>query len=109
MVLELVRLGLGVADIAAPRAVARVELGRRPDALSRWALQVLGARQLLQSVLTLRSASTAAHRVGGLVDLLHAASMIVLAVADPRRRRGALVQAGLATGLGIAELTGRRS
>jgi len=106
---ELVRLGLGLADLIAPRAVARLELGRRPDRVSRWVLQVLGARQLFQAVLTLRRGSTAAHEVGGLVDLLHAGSMIGLAVVDSRRRRGALVQAGVATGLGIAELTGRRS
>jgi hypothetical protein len=107
MVLELERLGLGAADVLAPRALARAELGRRPDDLSRRVLRVLGVRQLVQAGLAMRFRSRAARRIGAAVDLLHAGSMVALAILDPRRRRGALVQAGIATGFGIGELARR--
>jgi len=107
MVLELVRLGLGAADVLAPQALGRAELGRRPDALSRGVLRVLGVRQVVQAGLVLRFPTRDARRLSAVVDLLHAASMVALAVLDRRRRRGALVQAGIATGLGVGELMRR--
>jgi len=102
--MELIRIGIGLADLLAPDALGRAELGRRPDEVSRGALKVLGARQVVQGALTLNHPSRAVRRFAGAVDLLHAGSMVLLAWLDPARRRGALVQAGLATSLGVAEL-----
>lgn len=106
--MELIRIGLGLADLLAPDAMGRAELGRQPDEVSRDALKVLGARQVVQGALTLQRPSAAVRRLAGLVDLLHAGSMLLLAWLDPARRRGALVQAGLATSLGVAELRASR-
>jgi hypothetical protein len=65
--------------------------------------RVLGVRQLAQAALVLRSGSADAHTLSALVDALHGATMVPLAL-DPRRRRFALGQAVTALVLTVAEV-----
>ncbi len=77
--------------------------GRDPDDIEELGIRALGGRHLLQGV-----AQLAAPRATGplvvSVDVLHAATMGLLAVASPTRRRAALVTGGVA--LVSAGLTG---
>ncbi len=69
--------------------------GRDPDAVEELGIRALGGRHLLQGVAQL----AAPRATGGLVvavDVLHAATMGVLAAASPTRRRAALVTGGVA-------------
>jgi hypothetical protein len=63
---------------------------------------VLGVRQLAQAVLVARAGSGNAHTLSAVVDAVHGATMVPLAV-DPRRRRFALDQLWIAAVLAIAE------
>lgn len=63
---------------------------------------VLGVRQLAQAVLVARVGSGNAHTLSAVVDALHGATMVPLAV-DPRRRRFAVDQLWIAAVLAIAE------
>jgi hypothetical protein len=63
---------------------------------------VLGVRQLAQAALVARTGSGNAHTLSAVVDALHGATMVPLAV-DPRRRRFALDQLWIAAVLAIAE------
>ncbi|SDK43276.1 hypothetical protein [Arthrobacter sp. ok362] len=93
--LEVVRAAYGMSELLAPDFVSGRLLGEAPDGRARAVIRVLGARHLLQAVLTARAGRTA-HRVGGSVDAVHAASMIVLAALDGRHRRSAAANAALA-------------
>jgi hypothetical protein len=92
----------GVALCAAPGAVLGLAGGPPASRRARTVARVLGVRQLLQAVAAeaaLAPGTGSEDRVmllavGALVDTLHAASMLGLAVLDPPRRR-----AGLADGL----------
>ncbi|SDB92951.1 hypothetical protein GA0111570_10988 [Raineyella antarctica] len=101
--LEIVRAGYGLVLLVAPDAVEGrlLEPGDRP---ARIALRVLGARHLLQAVLTAGD-SHKARRVGGTVDVVHALSMLaLLAEPDRGRRVAAAISAVAALALGVAEL-----
>lgn len=104
--LEALRALYGLVELAAPDAVTAALLGRAPDHRMRVVIRILGARHVAQAALTL-AAPRAMHRVGGVVDLLHAGSMVGLAVLDPRRRRAAALNAVIATLFGAGELRGR--
>jgi hypothetical protein len=95
---DAVRLLYGTALVCTSAPVVRSVSGRlgEPDEQARTTSQVirvLGARHLLQgaAAVTLGSAEGPAlwwHRVAGVVDLLHLASLPVLAlVASPAQRR----------------------
>lgn len=74
--------------------------------------RVLGVRQLAQAALVLRAGSAEAHTVSAVVDALHGATMVPLAL-DPRRRRFAVRQFWIALLLTVAEVAavghGRRT
>lgn len=73
---------------------------------------VLAVRQVGQAALVARSDSADAHTLSAVVDAVHGATMVPLAVLDPRRRAFALGQIVIAVALTIAEVatvgTGRR-
>lgn len=102
--IDTIRVGLGVLDFVAAPRLMRLQLRAAPDRLSTAALRVLGVRQVVQGALTAMVGSRSARRVGAAVDGLHCASMLLLALVDPPRRRAALVQASVAALLGSAEL-----
>lgn len=98
------RMVLGAADVLAAPAVALVEGGHRPDRPAVAVVRVLGLRQLAQGALTRAVGGGRAHRIGCMVDVLHATSMVLLGVLDRKRRRAAMVQAGIAAAFAVAEL-----
>ncbi|WP_295126683.1 hypothetical protein [uncultured Leifsonia sp.] len=103
MFLETLRAVYGLLELASPDTVTVTALGRKPDTRMRTVIRVLGARHVAQSVLTMAKPHTM-HRLGGAVDLIHAGSMVGLAILDRRRRRAALVNAVVAALFGVAEL-----
>ncbi|GAB2756042.1 hypothetical protein [Sinomonas soli] len=101
--LETVRAAYGTVELVAPGAVERLLLGHRPDDRARTVIRVLGARHLVQALVTARGGRTL-HRLGGAVDVIHAVTMAALAGADPRRRRAAAVNAAIALVFAAGEL-----
>jgi hypothetical protein len=91
-VVELARAGLGLWHLS--------RAGRGSDQAVLHG--VLGVRQLAQAVLVARVGSGNAHTLSAVVDTLHGATMVPLAV-DPRRRRFAVDQLWIAAVLAIAE------
>lgn len=90
---DVVRFGAGALDLLATRRQAALELGGPPLPVDARVYRILGARQAAQAVVTAR---TEWRALGALVDLLHLASMVPVAVASRRWRRAALVQIGFA-------------
>jgi hypothetical protein len=84
-----------MCELLAPVYVSGRLLGEVPDGRTRAVIRILGARHLVQAMLTIR-AGRVAHVTGGSVDVVHAASMVVVAVLDSRHRRSAGVNAALA-------------
>lgn len=95
------RIVLGAVDLVAPGAITPGT--PFPDGLYR----VLAVRQVVQGLLAGRLLG---HRTSAVVDGLHAASMVVVALASTRFRSAALVQVGLGSVFAAAEAAlGRRS
>ncbi|HEY8319016.1 MAG TPA: hypothetical protein VIG76_09305 [Amnibacterium sp.] len=101
---DLVRLTAGVLDLTAPRVVAATELGSPPRTTDVVVYRVLGARQAGQAWVT---AATGWNALGAVVDGLHLASMVPVALLSRRWRRAALVQIAVAGTLLVVGL--RRS
>lgn len=103
MALEVVRAAYGAFELIEPATIARAALGTEPDPALQGMERILGARHLVQAVVTGASGG-ALHRAGAVVDLLHAASMVALAIGDAKRRRAAATSAAIATAFAVAEL-----
>lgn len=97
---EVARGVFGAALLMAPRPmlrhVHRVEVDRRSIAVAR----VLGIRQLAQAGLSGVEPSPEVLAVGIWVDTAHAATALGLAIIDPTRAFGGLLNAGAALGWG---------
>ena len=97
---DVVRAAIGTFDVVAASRAASLELGRDARPGERDVFRILGARQVAQAAATSFGLSPV---VGVVVDGLHVASMLGLAVAGPDRfRRGALVQTAIGTAFLIA-------
>ncbi len=92
------RVAYGAALVLAPDTVVGIAASTPPGDTVRVVARVLGVRHLVQALLTADRPAPAALTLGALVDLLHLASMLGLAVVDPRHRRYALLDAGAAAG-----------
>ncbi len=94
-------LGQAVVLLAAPPGVLRSVTGDHgvPPA---WIVRVLGVRTLVQAAAVAISASPTILRLGVLVDLAHAASMLAASRVWPRYRRAALASAGSAGASAVA-------
>lgn len=101
--LEVIRALYGATELLAPGALEGLLLGAAPDERARRTIRILGARHLLQAVVTARSGRTL-HRLGGGIDALHALSMAALAAFDPKRRRAATASAVIAVAFAAREL-----
>lgn len=101
--LEALRAAYGATELIVPGAVEHVLLGHAPDERARKVIRILGARHLVQALVTARGGRTL-HRLGGSVDVIHALTMAALAGADPRRRRAATVNAAIALVFAAGEL-----
>ena len=104
-VLEVVRICWGVTQLIAAPSIARCLLGETPDELTVRALRVLGTRQAIQAAILGTSRSRSRHVLGGGVDAIHAASMIIVAVVSPQRRRAALTELVTASAFAAAEVS----
>jgi hypothetical protein len=94
----------GTRALAAALGVANLFLVARPDAVlsavsvraprpPRWVVRLLGARVVLQEAAVIAVPSRRLVLGGALVDGLHAASMVLAAVAWPQHRRAAAISA----------------
>jgi hypothetical protein len=88
--------GWGAALTTRPRATVQALCGDAPVPPPA-VVRVLGARQLLQSLVLLAAPSRGVTTGAAAVDGLHAASMLAAAAARPRFRRPALTSAAVAT------------
>jgi hypothetical protein len=86
-----VRAGYGAVQLLWPDYSAEQVLGGPLEPAGRTGVRVLGARQLTQAGLSLAAPSAPLLAVGAGTDALHALSMAVLAVADHRWWRPAVV------------------
>jgi hypothetical protein len=86
--LQAIRGGYGGALLIAPGPVIRTVTGRPGGARTRAVARLLGARHLVQAVVTAATAASGESLgIGAAIDLVHAASMAGLAIADRRVRR----------------------
>lgn len=101
------RSGLGVLHLAFPGLGGRAlgPFGPRARAVVR----VLGARQLVQGVLSGVRPTGPVLALGAEVDAAHLASMVALGMLSRRWRRAAIVESVIAAGLGWAGLAAARA
>jgi hypothetical protein len=93
--LQLLRAAYGTALILAPGGTIRLATGRVPGRRTCQVARLLGLRHLAQTALTAVAPRPAVYAAGGLVDAVHAASMLLLAAVDRSGRgpRAALTDA----------------
>jgi hypothetical protein len=91
--LQEARATYGAALVLVPGPVIWLATGQLPSRRARRVAQVLGIRHLIQAALTAAAPEPAALTIGGRVDAVHAASMLLLAAVSPAGRRAALTDA----------------
>lgn len=104
--IALARIVYGLALVAAPNPLLHRVSGDRPSKRERTLTRVLGARLLAQAAVTDVRPDAVSVALGAEVDLVHAISMVVWAVADRNSRRLTLISAALAglfAGAGTAQ------
>jgi hypothetical protein len=101
---DLVRLAGGSANLLMTTAVASRQLGGPPNQRDLTVFRVLGVRQVLQAW---AMAGTDLRALGAIVDLLHLATMLPVALLSRRWRRAALLQAAMAAGYAVEGLRAR--
>ncbi|HKU30618.1 MAG TPA: hypothetical protein VJQ60_09030 [Arthrobacter sp.] len=99
--IEAFRMAWGLWELLAADRTFACLFHESPDRRTRAAIRTLGTRHLLQAILTNRAVISS--RTGGSVDLLHAASMVLLAAVNGRRRAPAMVSASVALLFAAAE------
>jgi hypothetical protein len=98
----LARLALGALGLLRPRRAA-VLWGADPDlGTVEVVARILGARHLAQATLLAAHPTRGAHLLSTVVDLLHAATMVLLAARSARFRRPAATSACIAVALAAA-------
>ncbi|MFL5798109.1 MAG: hypothetical protein ACJ77A_09270 [Actinomycetota bacterium] len=100
--LRLARLAYGTALLASPDRIVRAFGGDPADEATTMVARVLGARHVLQGVVTGSHPGPIRRYGGAVVDALHALSMFTLASMDPGRARPALVDGSVAATFCIA-------
>jgi len=105
----LFRAAWGGALLIAPRPALRLlGAGHVPDS-GLVIARVLGARHVLQALITRARPLRPVLIAGGVTDALHSASDVLLAVVQPRWRRPALTDAALAAGFAATSWAGART
>jgi hypothetical protein len=95
------RVGYGIGLVLTPDLVLRLVTGRIPSRGTCLVAQVLGTRHLIQAALTAVAPRPDVFAIGGQVDAVHCASMLLAALRPADRRAAltdALVEATLAVG-----------
>lgn len=97
------RAGYGAVLLLAPRRF--LAAGTRPPipAFAVAVARVLGARHVLQSIVTVAVPTGRVAGAGAALDALHGSTGVALAALSPRWRRIALADAALATVLATAD------
>lgn len=90
------RLGYGLLLLTRPERTAKALFVGGLDHRARVTARILGARHIAQALLLRRDGRTSMRRMGRAVDLLHAASMLLLAAWAPGRTRTAVADAAMA-------------
>ena len=99
--LQAVRVGYGMVLVLTPGPVLRLVTGRIPSPRACRVARVLGARHLIQAAVTAAAPRPEVFAIGGEVDTVHAASMLLASIWPGARRAAladALVEAALAAG-----------
>jgi hypothetical protein len=96
---SLVRAGYGVALLCSPGPLVTAVTGDPASARVSAVARVLGGRQLAQGTICGLAPARELIEAGAAADGLHAASMLVLAGAEPRLRRALLADAVIAAAL----------
>jgi hypothetical protein len=91
-----VRAGYGAILLLAPDRLSHRVTGHSPDRLSRAVVRILGARHLIQAVVSIGPSGRAVRALGAEVDALHSLSMFGLAALNPPHRRDGLIDAVVA-------------
>jgi hypothetical protein len=105
--LQQVRAAYGAALVLVPGPVIWLATGQLPSRRARRVAQVLGIRHLVQAALTAAAPEPAVLAIGGQVDAVHAASMLLLALVSRAGRRAALTDALTEAALAAAGLSAR--
>jgi hypothetical protein len=100
--LEVARGGYGAVLLVDPDLVAEPLLGRPLGGGEGAVARVLAVRHLVQALWSGARPTVAMLELGVATDLLPAASMVALGLADRGRRRAALTDAALATSFAVA-------
>lgn len=103
VVLEAGRAAYGLVTLVVPHRVAALELRRPPSRGATRVARLLGARHLAQGVAVLAAGTARAHRLGGGVDALHAASMVPWAALTRTDRRYYVTSGAIAATLALLE------
>ena len=90
--LRMLRLAVGAAELLAPEQLVYPVVRRKPDEEELVMCQILGARQVVQGLFP-RFAPAGRFATGPTLDVLHALSMVGLAVVSERYRRVAIMNA----------------
>jgi|tagenome__1003787_1003787.scaffolds.fasta_scaffold20650909_3 hypothetical protein len=101
-IIALVRAGWAGVLLLAPRRILRVAGCQQVPAASVTVARVLGARHLVQAVVSAAAPSGGVAGLGAVVDTLHAASCAGLAAMSPRWRRPVLLDAVIESGFAVA-------
>ncbi|GEM_PF-1257492 len=107
--LQVVRAGYGAALVLAPGPAIRIATGRLPSRRARRVARVLGTRHLIQAALTAAAPGPAVLEIGGQLDAVHTASMLLLAAVSPAGRRAALTDALTEAALAAASFSASRA
>ena len=91
--LQLIRAGYGAVLVLAPGPAIRLATGRQPSRLMCRTARLLGARHVVQTVLTAAVPLPGTFAMGGEIDAVHATSMLLLAAVSRSGRRAALTDA----------------
>jgi len=91
-VLLLTRAGYGMVLVLAPGPVIGLVTGRAPSRRTCRVARLLGTRHLIQAALTAVAPRPEVFAIGGQVDAVHSASMLLAAV-RPAERGAALTDA----------------
>lgn len=101
---DVARLTWGTVALLRPRWLIRAA-GSADGVWPRRVTQILGARYVAQSAAGFAVSQRWVREVGGVVDLLHAASTVAFARAFPGHRRLALGSGAVAVVFAVADLS----
>jgi hypothetical protein len=104
----LLRVAVGAALLTFPRAITDA-LVPEADAADRVLARLLGARHLLQAVVTAARPTPVVLVAGAATDALHGTTALTYAAVSPEHRRAALLSASVAFAFAVADVRRARA